>query len=336
VIPDKGNPMLAFVTTKAHKGQIEIGGRHYDVLLGHNNSICGWFDRPSTILRLIPEGDERRLPRWSGADRLRAIHEIDGTYYCFIATPAGDKLFVRPHQGELGKLKIGSGWRIILDKGMCGSLLSENAYLAVGRETKHGRFEPAASCKLPVGDYLPALLTIEYRPLRFSVSHNPYSEGRLNAAGDRRPKRNIRIRKDKPFVLDFSHKPQVQFASPAKDRKIKPGETLRVEALLVDPELNVMIRNIERRPYPNILSSSSVMTIIALMVPGLLWVSFRRLRKRYRALPIISALGLVVFAGYTIALYSVNYRLNYDKLEPRVSITRASGEKVAGGTMPFG
>ena len=40
------------------------------------------------------------------------------------------------------------------------------------------------------------------------------------------------------FVLDFSNQPEVLFASPAKDLRVKPGDTLEVKAVLVDPKLN--------------------------------------------------------------------------------------------------
>ncbi len=54
----------------------------------------------------------------------------------------------------------------------------------------------------------------------------------------------IKIRKDEPFVLDFSNKPEVLFASPAKDKTFKPGEEISVKAVLVDPVLDIMIRRL--------------------------------------------------------------------------------------------
>ena len=54
----------------------------------------------------------------------------------------------------------------------------------------------------------------------------------------------MHIRKDKPFVLDFSNKPEVLFASPAKDQAFKPGDEIRVAAVLVDPALDIMIRGL--------------------------------------------------------------------------------------------
>ena len=35
------------------------------------------------------------------------------------------------------------------------------------------------------------------------------------------------------------------FASPAKDRRVKLGEELQVKAVLIDPELDIMIRGVD-------------------------------------------------------------------------------------------
>ncbi len=61
-----------------------------------------------------------------------------------------------------------------------------------------------------------------------------------------------------------------------------------------------------------------------------------RLRRRYRFLPILSALGAVVLVACLIALPAIGPKLSYDEIIPRVLITRANGEKVAEGAMPFG
>jgi hypothetical protein len=53
------------------------------------------------------------------------------------------------------------------------------------------------------------------------------------------------VRKDKPFILDFSSKPAVMFTSPPKDLRVKAGEKLRVEAVLIDPVLDIMIRGLK-------------------------------------------------------------------------------------------
>ncbi len=335
-ISEKGYPVLYFVTTKASKGQIKITDQKYTAFLGHNYLIAGWFDRPSTALLLIPEDDKSRRPSWWGADQLRAIHKIGGTYYRFSATPSGDKLFVRPYDGDFGTFKLGSGWRLVFNKQMSGSLLSRDAALAVGKGLERDWPKPTRSCSLPVGDYLPAMLTLTLGPLRISVSDNYHSDGMPRDRAGLPPVYGIKIRKNKPFVLDFSNKPDVIFASPAPDLRLKPGEKLDVKAVLVDPELDIMIRGLEAKPSYADSTLLVKLSILVLIIPGILWLLLPRLRRRYRFLPILSALGAVVLIACLIALPAIGPKLSYDEIIPRVLITRANGEKLAEGAMPFG
>jgi len=46
----------------------------------------------------------------------------------------------------------------------------------------------------------------------------------------------IHIRDDKPYVLDFSHAPEVVFTSPAKGDVFHPGDEAKVAAVLTDPK----------------------------------------------------------------------------------------------------
>ena len=335
-VSDKGYPSISFVSTRAHKGQIKLAGRQYTAFLGHNYIIEGWFDLPSTALHLIPKDEKASRPRWLGADQLRAIHKISGTYYCFSATPAGDKLFVRPYNGEFGTFRVGSGWRLIFGKKMSGSLLSNDAALAVGEVVENDWPEETRSCRLPVGDYLPSMLYITFGPMRISVSDNYHSDGKSRDRGGLPPVCGIKIRKNKPFVLDFSNKPDVIFASPAADHHVRPGDQLVVKAVLVDPVLDIMIRDIKVKPSYADSTLLIKLSIAILFVPGMLWLLLPRLRRRYRFLPLISVLGAVVLVGCLIALHAMGPGLNYEKVSPRVLITRAGGQKVAEGVMPFG
>jgi len=100
----------------------------------------------------------------------------------------------------------------------------------------------------------------------------------------------LAIRKDKPFVLDFSNKPHMMFASPAKDLRVKLGESLEVKAVLVDPKLDMMIRRLDdatpKRTKPTDGQAAGDQRPVS--------------------------------------------------LDPQVIVTRANGEKVAEGVMPFG
>jgi hypothetical protein len=96
------------------------------------------------------------------------------------------------------------------------------------------------SCEVPVGDYLPNSLHVEFGRLQMFISDNYHSDGKPRDRSGRPPVYGVHVRKDKPFVLDFSNKPEVLFASPAKAQRLKPGDNLEVKAVLVDPVLDIM------------------------------------------------------------------------------------------------
>jgi hypothetical protein len=337
-ISEKGYSSLAFVTTQTHKGEIKLAGKNYTAYLGHQYLINGWFEHPSTALLLIQKDDENYRSSWLGSDLLSAMHKINGTYYCFSATPAGDKLTVGPYDGDFGTFRIGSGWRLVFNKKMNGSLISKDKALAVGKGIVYDWPKEIQSCRLPVGDYFPASLYIMLGPLRIHISDNYHSDGKPRDRGNVPTTFGIKIRKDKPFVLNFSNKPDVIFASPAKDLRLKVGDKLDVQAVLVDPELDFMIRGLRTKSSYADSILPIKLSMIVLIIPGILWLLIPKLRKRYRFLPLLSVLGAVVLAVCLVALSALGPKntRDYNDIVPRVLITRTNGQKVAEGAMPFG
>jgi hypothetical protein len=237
------NQQMSFISTKLRKGEIEIAGAKYDAFLGYSRSIGVPFDQPGTIFFLVPRSD-KSPPRWWGGYNLQAIHFIGGKFYRFSATPTGDKLFAQPYEGALGTFEIGAGGRDINGVSMRGSLRSKNTAVAVGGEIEKGWPKFAEKCQVPVGDYLPSYLRITLGRLSIFISDNYHSDGKPRVG--REPKvYEIKIREDKPYVFDFSNKPEVLFASPAKDHRVKLGDELLVKAVLIDPNLNIMIRGLD-------------------------------------------------------------------------------------------
>jgi len=262
-------PRLLSRSGKVRRGEIKIDGTEYDVLLAPH---------PRTDFCLIPKSSPQDYPRWFGAEQLNAIHAIGGKYYSFATTPAGDKLIVRPYEGTPGTFEVGAGGRNIQEILIQGSLRSEDTAVAVGGELERGFPKPSKSCQLPVGDYLPAIVTVTFGRLSITVSNNYYADGQGRRPSNLPRIYGIKIREDKSYVFDFSNKPEVIFASPAKDHRVKLGRELKVEAVLIDPELDIMIRR----------------------------------------------------------LYDTEQKPRRVSLEPKVVITRADGEKVTEGVMPFG
>ena len=237
---------VGFISAVARKGDIKLGNRSYQAVLAQPDLITGRYDRPSTGLFLWSPNKPDERERWWGTDQLKAMRLVDGTYYTTSTTPLGDKLVVKPYRGDLGILRIGPGGRDIDNLSIQGSLETKNTVLAVG-ESKRGRnghIEPVTECRLPIGDYLPVYVSLTYGNLKFSISQNYHSDGKKMAIDRESWLHGIKIRKDKPFVWDFSTPPEVMFASPAKDQTYRPGDEIEVDAVLIDPELTIMIRGL--------------------------------------------------------------------------------------------
>ncbi len=287
------NPQLTFFATKVRKGKIDIEGGRYDGVLGHSWVLGTAFDQAGITFHLIPKSDPQDRARWLGADQLSSMHVISGQYYRFATTPLGDKLFARPYDGPLGTFDVGAGGRDVQEVSIQGSLRSENTAVAVGDGLEHGWPKATRSCRLPEGDYLPAYLTLTLGRLRIEISNNYHADGRPQGRDVRSRIYGIKIRPEKPCIFDLANKPDVLFASPAKDLRIKLGEELSVKAVLIDPEMDIMVRRI--------FDMTRVKTVTVKMADG----QERTGEKLW-------------------------------SLDPKVVITRANGEQVAEGVMPFG
>ena len=236
---------VTFVRTQLYEGDINIGGQKYLAWLGNDYVIVGRLDVPSSLLQIVPKDSPNEKIYWWGGDRLLAAHKIQGKYFTFSASPRGDQLVVHRYQGDLGIFEVGRGGRNLDKLTMTGSLQALERAVPVGGAVDHGSPTPMRQCQIPVGDYLPSYLTIEFGRLQIGVSHNYHADGLSRDRGGRPLVYGIAIRKERPFVLDFSNKPDVMFAAPAKNQRIKVGDTLEVKAVLIDPILDVMIRRLQ-------------------------------------------------------------------------------------------
>ena len=240
-IYEGGSPRVSFIPARVHTGTFELGGSSYQAFVGYQYTIGGGFDQPSTALILSSRGGEPAM--WSGGEQLSATHLLGGRYCRFACTPAGDKLTVQPYAGPLGTFEISSSGRKGSTITMAGSLRTATTAVRVGAEPSADRPpEPARSCKLPVGDYRIINLFIHVDGLQALILSNYHADGKLLGNLHRQDTYAITIREDKPFVLAFSDEAQVLFASPARDQRVRLGQELNIQAVLIDPALNVVFR----------------------------------------------------------------------------------------------
>ncbi len=244
---------LFFMGTKAYEGTIRVGDQEFKAVLGHSNTISGLFDQPDTALHLVATDYARSAEvNWGGGTQLSALHRRGETFYRFAATPTGDKLFVWPYAGPFGTLEIGTGGRRVDRVSVTGSLIAPEAAVSL----TDGLGTPplprgVRSFRLPVGNYAPYMVSFTYDSLQCHTLQNYHADGRPSGRVQGRSQVcAIQIREDKPFGLDLSGKPQVLFALPAKDHRVKRGGSLEIKAVLVDPALDIMFRFIMARGQP--------------------------------------------------------------------------------------
>jgi hypothetical protein len=243
LIAYSGQGSMTFMATSAHKGEIRLGKRAYQAVLVQQGGMIGRLDRPNTPLFLTPV-DGPKQPRMSyGMDTLGTMREADGEFYTLSATPSGDELTVRPYRGDCGVLEVSAGKREIKELGIAGLLRSKDSMLPLGDMVFPLPTERAkvAKYRLPVGDYQPMILYVDYGSLQVNLRPN-YN---LPAASGAKPGCTMEIRKDKPYVLDFSGKPAVTFLGPPKEKVFKPGEDVRLSAMLGDPDKGLLIGGLE-------------------------------------------------------------------------------------------
>ena len=245
IIDDKRISMW-FLPTVQRKGDIAIGNRRFVAILKQPHVLTGRFDQPYVELQLTPIKPAERLESWWESDVLAAMHDVDGQLYALAATPLGDRLFVRPYAGKYGTLVLGPGHRDLKRLEFRGTLRSESAVVRLWR--RPGGKSPAekgVEFEVPVGDYLPAYLSVDYGRVHFTLSETYHCEDHPRGRQDKPMVYAIRIREGKPCVLDFSGAPAVMFTSPAKARVFHAGDEVQVSAVLTDPSLDIMIRRLE-------------------------------------------------------------------------------------------
>jgi hypothetical protein len=287
---------------KARKAQIQIASKQFDVILPTDPSTRECY--------LIPKDEPDNPPRWWGADQLNATHLVDGKYYRLSITNDNERILVNPYSGDLGTFQIAKGDRDIEKIEVYGSLRAEDTAVMIGSSLENGWPQPTQSMTVPVGDYLPAYLRISMDNLSIFISENYHTNAKGQSRDDPEKQKvyGFKIRKDKPFTLDFSNKPMVIFESPKGDHRVKLGEELKdvkgndrvklgeelkVVALLIDPDLDIMIRGLNDTSQKVTRESTD----------------------------------------------SDGQKHSYERdlsLDPTVTIARFDGEVVAEGTMPFG
>ncbi|MHC4679171.1 MAG: hypothetical protein ACYTEK_10780 [Planctomycetota bacterium] len=217
------------------QGTITLAGRPFKVLLG---------ERPEREFYLY-DVEKKFGPYWWGSWSLHSYHKIDDTFYEFTTVDAGSKIAARPYKGELGVIKVGTGGRELEKIEFNGSVHQQgNASVPIGTIEQYWT-GAAPECEIPVGDYTSHIMDVTYDNLSIEISNNYHT----NAQGLRSGTDvvyGMKVRKDKPYVLDFSNEPMVVFDQPPTSQTtFSRGDEIAFAAVLVDPKLDIMIRGLD-------------------------------------------------------------------------------------------
>jgi hypothetical protein len=243
-------PVVRFIPVQVHTGRFEVNGQSYEAFLGYEYTLTASLNDPSTALRFVSQDGKRAS--YLGVERLNAMPVLGGKYHRFSCTPTGDQLLVQRYNGPLGVLELGPGNRDIQGLQMMGELQSRTAVIGIGydRPDEKGMPQGVRRCEIPVGDYCPSYMTVSLGKIRFAFSDNYYQSVSGQTGFNPEARYNMAIRAEKPFVLDFSNKPVVTFVRPTANDRVLRGREMRVEAVLVDPVRNIMIRRLDDMSHP--------------------------------------------------------------------------------------
>jgi len=221
---------IYFIVPTARKGKIKLGEKEFEAVLSQSSMITGRYDRPMTGLYM--ENSDEPIPIVS------YWRLIDGTFYLLSSTAAGDKISVTPYTGDFGVFEVGAGGPDAKEgKVELGYLIGRNSFIDIGTCPKED-----GKLKVPVGDYRPLRLAVRHGQLRVGLGLCIPQPGE---EATEPPVLGIKIRKDEPYVLNFSGKPEIVFRNPAASERIKAGDEIKVEAIVHDRRMDVIIIALE-------------------------------------------------------------------------------------------
>ena len=174
-------------------------------------------------------------------------HQTASGFFDIAASPTGDKITVGPYTGAMGEFRVNPGERKVERFGAAGSLQTAGTSPAwIGEPGNNFPTEWPSSCKLPEGDYRLAYLTVACGDLLVSFSPNPRRVQMPNDPTAWTSAFPIAIRADQPFIMQLGEQPTITFVgpSPEADHVFRRGQPIVIQALLLDPSLDCIIRGL--------------------------------------------------------------------------------------------
>lgn len=218
------------------QGQITLANRPFKILLG---------ERPEREFYLH-DVEKGFGPYWWGSWSLHSYHKIDDQFFQFTLIEEGTKIAGQPYRGDLGIIKAGKGGRDLEKVEFNGSVHQAGHVAAPIGIIEDYWTGPVPECKIPVGNYTPYLMKVTYDNLSIEISNNYHTNAQGQSRDQKETVYGMEVRKDKPYVLDFSNKPMVVFDQPPmSETSFSRGQEIKFAAVLIDPKLDIMIRGLD-------------------------------------------------------------------------------------------
>lgn len=217
---------MSFVAPTARKGKIVVGSEEVEVVLGQSFTISGRYDRPMTSVFLT--GQNESVP-FVGYWR-----KVNGAFCKLSPSPAGDKVSVEPYAGQVGTLELNAGARgtaVLSLEG--GYVLSKDSIIDLTTcKGEDGKWT------IPVGDYRPFNWFLRCGQRRIVLRPDDPQAGPKTAPP---AVFALHVRAGRPCTFALTEKPHVAFRIPGAGYRLKVGDTMNAEAVLLLPRTGAMI-----------------------------------------------------------------------------------------------
>jgi len=219
---------------KFHRAPVSLGGEEFTAYFTERTFEVQGRSVEQLLVYLLSEGHtpSQRPLYWRMNDPRQSYQQIAGVLYVCSVKDDRSAVVFTPYQGETGTLQISCGDRAVNDVNIVRCLLrSEEISLSLTEF-------PGDSLSVPAGDYTYASVSVDFDTLRVSTSKNRYKDAGQTEPVEEEP---LQVGKDRVFAFDFSAKPEIFFTRITDGMEFKPGDEIKMAAVLVDTKLNMMV-----------------------------------------------------------------------------------------------
>ena len=222
---------LTLLPAVARKGKIRIGKQEYTAYLVQSDAIAGRFDLPRHAT--APGARRRARPKSLRLVGRLALHDAPGRRP--VVPRHGHARRRQAHRqayrGDLGVLEVGPGNRKIDAKqfGAAGVLMAKQQFAVSAGEVRFPMPpEKLARHELPVGDYQPIYLTVDFGRCVAGPLDEPLPDRRRQAPGRQAPGLHHQDPQGQAVRAGFLRQAHGDCSPPGKGRTFRPGDQVRV------------------------------------------------------------------------------------------------------------